>query len=103
MKKNVGFSGIILVGPRRNQNLIHVFGERSWKEIGPRRNQNLIHVFGERSWKEISEKNWTKKEKPRRNQNLIHVVKPPMSLFMVFVISFKIPGIWMRILFPNDH
>ena len=29
MKKNVGFSGIILVGPRRNQNLIYVFGKRS--------------------------------------------------------------------------
>ena len=54
-------------------------GKKSRKEIGPRRSQNLIHVFGKRSWKEISERNWTKKEESRRNQNLIHV----------FVISSK--------------
>ena len=37
-------------------------GKKSRKEIGPRRSENLIHVFGKRSWIEISEKNRNKKE-----------------------------------------
>ena len=52
------------IGPRKSENLIYLFGKRSWKQIGPRKSENLIHVFGKRSWKQIG---------PRKNENLIHV------------------------------
>jgi hypothetical protein len=33
------------IGPRRSENLIHVFGKKFWKEIGPRRrNQDGIKI-----------------------------------------------------------
>ena len=34
----------------------------SRKQIGPRKSENLTHLFGKRSWKEISERNRPKKE-----------------------------------------